>query len=1235
MKNNADENGFYVLGTKLVDASFASGVVVVPDNITEIGEYAFYGNKNITEITIPDSVGTIGNYAFGTSITKLTIPCSFDNYTTYAFSGCTSLRSLVLTKGTGTMPSFNSESCNYIHTPWYYSASNLKSIIIESGVNNIGYSAFNGLTALTSLELPDGLKVIDNLAFSSNKSLTNVILPDSLENVNAGAFNGCSGIKELTMPCSAVIAPYTSTFGGCTNIEKITLTKGTGMMPSFYSNYKCTPWYLSRSKLNNLVLEEGIINIGSHMFYQNTSFSYISLPNSISSIGTFAFSGCTNLTSIELNENLETIYDYAFENTGLTEIVIGKNTLSIKGYAFYNCKSLQKAYLLNKDTTIVQNSSTLPTNTTIYGYDNSTAQSYANKYNRTFVEIYGVCSECGSYNLRCAVTNPTCVDGGYSTLTCNDCGNIFVADYTEATGHTIVVDSAVSPTCTETGLTEGSHCSVCGYVFVAQENVNALGHNKVVDDAVEPTCTKTGLTEGSHCSTCNEVFVAQKTIAKLGHSYSSLVTKEPTCTQTGIRTYTCVRCGDQYTEIIFAKGHTVVNDKAVAATCTETGLTAGTHCSVCGEIIKAQQVTNALGHKVVVDSAVQPTCTETGLTEGSHCSVCGAIIVAQETVYALGHNPVVDDAVAPTCTETGLTEGSHCSVCGYVIVNQKRIVAPGHKAVVDSAVLPTCTETGLTEGSHCSVCGEVLVAQNTVNPLGHSYESRATRVATCTTTGVNLFTCVRCGDQYSEIIPTTDHIAVIDDAVAATCTTKGKTQGSHCSVCGMVIIAQETIEAKGHRYDAGVITKEPTCTASGLKTYTCYECGNIETETLKACGHTIVNDPAVSASCTSEGKTSGSHCSVCGEVFIEQQTIPASGHSWNSGKITKIPTCTEDGEITYTCYTCKEKRIDIIVAEGHIEIADKAVEPTCTQSGLTAGSHCSECGEILVTQESVPALGHTMVYDEGIPATCTESGKTTGSHCIVCGQILVEQETIGALGHSWDDGIVITEATYDNAGEKKYTCTVCGETKTEVIAKLEHRGKFTASHIESRANRNISVEIFIDENPGITSLSIDVAYPQGLTLNSVDDERLFNNGISKGKLTSNPFTISWYAIDSSDTDATGVFVTLNFTIDSDMPVGDYPIVITYNPENIFNHNLENVGFDIENGSVSIVDTLPGDINNDNAVNMKDVVLLQQYINKWDVVVDKISADVNDDGKVNMKDIVLIQQYINGWDVVLK
>ena len=154
-----------------------------------------------------------------------------------------------------------------------------------------------------------------------------------------------------------------------------------------------------------------------------------------------------------------------------------------------------------------------------------------------------------------------------------------------------------------------------------------------------------------------------------------------------------------------------------------------------------------MGHTAVTDQAVAPTCTDTGLTEGSHCGVCNTVLVAQTTVSAKGHTWQDATCTTPkTCSICGATEGGPqhswtaatcttpktCSICGATEGG-----ALGHTAVTDQAVAPTCTATGLTEGSHCGVCNTVLVAQTTVSAKGHSWIS-----ATCTAPE----TCSACGD---------------------------------------------------------------------------------------------------------------------------------------------------------------------------------------------------------------------------------------------------------------------------------------------------------------------------------------------------------------------------------------------------------------------------------------------------------------------------------------------------------
>ena len=340
------------------------------------------------------------------------------------------------------------------------------------------------------------------------------------------------------------------------------------------------------------------------------------------------------------------------------------------------------------------------------------------------------------------------------------------------------------------------------------------------------------------------------------HTYgSAVITKQPTCTSEGTKTKTCTQCGATVTETIAKLSHSYTAT-VVAPTCTTNGYTLH-KCSVCGTSYK-DNTTKATGHSYG-NSVVtkQPTCTSEG-TAIKTCTKCNATVT--ETIPKTSHK-YADTVVAPTCTTNGYTL---------------------HK---------------------CSVCGTSYKG-NTTKATGHSYgNSVVTKQPTCTSEGTAIKTCTKCNATVTETIPKTSH-KYADTVVAPTCTTNGYTLHK-CSVCG-TSYKGNTTKATGHSYGNSVVTKQPTCTSEGTAIKTCTKCNATVTEKLPAKGHTAVTDKGYPATCTTAGKTDGSHCSVCNTVIKVQAVIYATGHKSSGWIVDKAASIGVKGSKHKECTVCKK-----------------------------------------------------------------------------------------------------------------------------------------------------------------------------------------------------------------------------------------------------------------------------------------------------------------------------------------
>ncbi len=256
--------------------------------------------------------------------------------------------------------------------------------------------------------------------------------------------------------------------------------------------------------------------------------------------------------------------------------------------------------------------------------------------------------------------------------------------------------------------------------------------------------------------------------------------------------------------------------------------------------------------------------------------------------------------------------------------------------------------------------------------------------------------------------------------------------------------AVDNIAVHAHIWDEGEVIKEPTCTETGTKTYTCSVCQETKTEEIEMAEHTEsepVEENRVEATCTKEGSYDlVVRCSVCDEILsTEHKTIPLKEHTWDEGEIKVEPTCTETGMKICTCTVCGETKEEVVEALGHLADDGGTVtkEPTCTEEGILDFT-CSRCHE--GATKPIEALGHDWTeWNVEKEATCTEDGKR--SHTCKradCGE--TEEEILPALGHIWSEWDIKSPATCTETGEKIRTCTRvgCGEVEKETIEALGH-----------------------------------------------------------------------------------------------------------------------------------------------------------------------------------------------------
>ena len=563
-------------------ASYSSEIkeIVVEEGITEIGEGAFRDCSNAVFVVLPNSLRIIGVGAFlGNNFEKITIPEGVEIIRGDAFIDCNELKEITIPNSVIEIDSGAFAECD-----------NLEKVILPNNLNIISYGLFANCPQLSEIEIPANVTELYLNAFAGCSALEEIFIHENIEIINPG-YCQCGSYEVATENLNyasqdgvlfnknfSVLIGYPSlktdenyeipdsveiicdyAFSNCYNLKKIEIPESvTTIGKSAFERCLC---------LETIKLPANVDVVSEQLFASCENLSEIQLGENITEIGRWAFSGCINLKTIELPDDLTIIDKYAFSICkNLEKIIIPKLVTEIRDYAFVNCVNISE-FVFEGAKPIIDKYAFEG-----LGYENTSIVYYPNTWDGIPTEIYHVGDRFtwASYeNGNCTIVGhnwnndytidkeATCEEEGSQSIHCGRCDEKKEVVVIEKTGHTVVIDEAVEPTCEDSGLTEGEHCEVCGKVLVEQSIIDKTGHTEVIDKSVEPTCEDSGLTEGSHCSRCGEILVPQKTVASIGHQLTNY-----TLNGDGTKTAQCTSClqnitvNDEVYSGIFGEGIT-------------------------------------------------------------------------------------------------------------------------------------------------------------------------------------------------------------------------------------------------------------------------------------------------------------------------------------------------------------------------------------------------------------------------------------------------------------------------------------------------------------------------------------------------------------------------------------------------------------------------------------------------------------------------------------------------------
>ena len=524
---------------------------VIPNSVTSIGKFAFWGCDSLTSITIPQSVTSIRSSLFGY---------------------CKSLKSITVDKGNKVYDSRN--NCNaIIETDTNSLISGCQSTVIPNSVTSIGADAFWGCDSLTSINIPQSVTSIGDYAFWGCDSLTSIIIPYSVTSIGNSAFDECNSLTSITIPDSVTSIGY-SAFSNCWSLTSITIPNSVTSIGDFAFD-ECY-------SLTSITIPGSVTSIGGGAFVYCGSLTSITIPDSVTSIGGGAFYGCDSLTSITIPDSVTSIGDGAFEY----------------------CNSLKNVYYTGSEEQwnkidVYRSNEPLLNATIHYNYvphKHSYSSSVTKEASCTKDGVLTFACDCGEsyteiipatgHKYKLISSDPgSCTSASKDVFECENCHDKkTVSKKPENHIYNIVIHE---PTCTKSGYTE-AYCTLCKesvmYDFKAPK-----GHEMTAVRS-QATCTKHASVSYS-CSVCGYEYVTEDTDSAYGsHSYTAKVTKS-TCLDGGFTTYTCTECGHSYVGDYKDVGdHTPGKWQITVAATSKAPGEKVRCCTVCGKVLEKETI---------------------------------------------------------------------------------------------------------------------------------------------------------------------------------------------------------------------------------------------------------------------------------------------------------------------------------------------------------------------------------------------------------------------------------------------------------------------------------------------------------------------------------------------------------------------------------------------------------------------------------------------------------------------